>query len=167
MGVDPTGGCTGASKMGVRRFKNTRFHVLMAVPMRDRIISVYSQKQDECVLQSGAHDKEQKEETSMGEKGMRIMCLFAILVSVGFGTCWAQQPGSCCSQATQAVPAGVIIQDIGQVRMGMTSDEVSQIMGSPNETKTRRGRVEWEYHTPQGKYEIKFQNDRVVEIERY
>jgi hypothetical protein len=53
-------------------------------------------------------------------------------------------------------------QNFAQVQVGMTSQQVQQVMGNPARTEQERGQVEWKYYTQQGKFEIYFQNDRVV-----
>ena len=66
------------------------------------------------------------------------------------------------SQMPAAVP-----QNMGQVQMGMTGDQVRQMMGNPTQIKQEGAYVEWKYYTSSGKLEIKFQNDRVAFIERH
>lgn len=73
---------------------------------------------------------------------------------------------------TQPTPApaqtqGAGQQDFGQVQMGMTSQQVQQLLGSPTKIKQKHQEVEWEYYTSQGKFEIEFQMDKVVKIERH
>jgi len=58
-------------------------------------------------------------------------------------------------------------QDFNQVRVGMTSQEVMDILGNPSRVKQERQYVEWEYYTSQGKFEVKFQGDRVAYISRH
>jgi hypothetical protein len=53
-------------------------------------------------------------------------------------------------------------QNFAQVQVGMTSQQVQQIMGNPARTEQERGQIEWKYYTQQGKFEVYFQNDRVV-----
>lgn len=58
-------------------------------------------------------------------------------------------------------------QNFAQVQMGMTSQQVLQLIGSPGRTKQEGAMVEWEYYTPQGKFELHFQNDRVARISNH
>ncbi|MBI5582829.1 MAG: hypothetical protein HY892_03300 [Deltaproteobacteria bacterium] len=64
--------------------------------------------------------------------------------------------------AQPAAPAG----NISQVQMGMTVDQVKQIMGNPAEMKQTGAMMEYKYYTPQ-KVEVKFQNNQVVAIETH
>lgn len=58
-------------------------------------------------------------------------------------------------------------QDIGQVLVGMTPEQVQQIMGPPAQLY-QQGFIEWKYpSTPQGKVDIRFQNNKVILIEKY
>jgi hypothetical protein len=67
----------------------------------------------------------------------------------------------------QTAPAGTPSQDSNQIQMGMASTQVQQIMGAPTETKQKGAITEWKYMTPQGKVEVKIQNNQVVGIERH
>ena len=58
-------------------------------------------------------------------------------------------------------------ENFAQVQVGMTSQQVQLILGNPGRTKQERGQVEWEYYTQQGKFEVYFQNDRVVSTSRH
>jgi hypothetical protein len=78
----------------------------------------------------------------------------------------AVQPGMpATSGAAPATMGGQ--QSFSQVQVGMTSQEVMQILGNPSRVKQERQYVEWEYYTPQGKFEVKFQGDRVAYISRH
>jgi hypothetical protein len=66
-----------------------------------------------------------------------------------------------------AVSQGAVAQNFSQVQMGMTSQEVLQLLGSPTKSKQKHQETEWEYYTPQGKFEIEFQMDKVVKIEKH
>lgn len=78
----------------------------------------------------------------------------------------AVQPG--VPAASGAAPATMgRQQDFSQVQVGMTSQEVMQILGNPSRVKQERQFVEWEYYTAQGKFEVKFQGDRVAYISRH
>ncbi|MCU0578019.1 MAG: outer membrane protein assembly factor BamE [Desulfobacterota bacterium] len=77
----------------------------------------------------------------------------------------APAPGTTAPAApgTQpAAPAG----NISQIQMGMTVDQVKQIMGNPAEIKQKGTQTEYKYYTPQ-KVEVKFQNNQVVGIETH
>lgn len=65
--------------------------------------------------------------------------------------------------ATTAAPAPGV-QNSAQVQVGMTSQQVLQLMGNPGRTKQEGAMLEWEYYTPQGKFEVYFQNDKVARI---
>jgi len=65
------------------------------------------------------------------------------------------------------MPPAAVPQNMGQIQMGMTGDQVRQMMGNPTQIKQEGAYVEWKYYTPSGKLEIKFQNDRVAFIERH
>lgn len=71
------------------------------------------------------------------------------------------QPQPAPATATSLIPA-----NIAQLRMGMTSQQVLQILGNPSKVKPKDQYVEWEYWTPQGKFELKLQADQLVAIER-
>jgi hypothetical protein len=64
--------------------------------------------------------------------------------------------------AQPAAPAA----NISQVQMGMTVDQVKQIMGNPAEMKMKGTITEYKYYTPQ-KVEVKFQNNQVVAVETH
>jgi hypothetical protein len=72
------------------------------------------------------------------------------------GAAPAVQPGA------PAAPAA----NIAQIKTGMTTDQVKQIMGDPTQTSQKGQIVEWKYFTPQ-KVEIKFQNNQVMAIETH
>lgn len=74
----------------------------------------------------------------------------------------AQMPST--PLATPAAPGGAP-QNIGQIQVGMSSQQVMQIMGNPGKIKQEGQMVEWKYYTQSGKYEVKFMNDRVTGIE--
>jgi hypothetical protein len=66
-----------------------------------------------------------------------------------------------------AMPAVTPSQDPNQVLVGMTPEQVQQIMGTP-EQLYQKGFIEWKYSsTPQGKVDIRFQNNKVILVERY
>jgi hypothetical protein len=63
--------------------------------------------------------------------------------------------------------AGIPSRDPNQVQVGMTPEQVQQIMGPP-EQFYQTGFIEWKYFsTPIGKVDIRFQNNKVVLIEEY
>ncbi len=66
----------------------------------------------------------------------------------------------------QTAPAGTPAQDPNQIQVGMTGEQVQQIMGAPGKVKQEGGMTEWEYYTPQGKVEVKLQNNKVSFVER-
>jgi hypothetical protein len=79
----------------------------------------------------------------------------------------APAPGAPQAPGAQAPAAGAAAQNIGQVQMGMSPEQVQQLLGAPGQTKQKDQSVEWKYFTPQGKIEVKFQNNQVVAIERH
>jgi hypothetical protein len=70
-------------------------------------------------------------------------------------------------QPSAAPPAGTPAQNPNQLQMGMTGEQVQQIMGAPSQTKQKGTMIEWKYFTPQGKVEVQLQNNQVVGIERH
>lgn len=66
-----------------------------------------------------------------------------------------------------AASQGTVAQNFSQVQMGMTSQEVLQLLGNPTKSKQKHQETEWEYYTPEGKFEIEFQMDKVVKMERH
>lgn len=69
--------------------------------------------------------------------------------------------------APQTQAPMVMAQNFSQVQLGMTSEQVRQLLGNPTEVEPEGMQVEWKYVTPQGKYQVKFQNDRVVGFKMY
>lgn len=66
---------------------------------------------------------------------------------------------------TTTVPAATSTDpgNHSRVQVGMTTQQVQELMGSPGKAKQKKnGMLEWEYYTGQGKFEVYFQNDRVV-----
>ncbi len=49
-----------------------------------------------------------------------------------------------------------------KIQVGMTSDMVRQILGEPAEVKRLKNSIEWEYNTPRGIFEVRFQGANVV-----
>ncbi|MCE5336622.1 MAG: outer membrane protein assembly factor BamE [Desulfobacteraceae bacterium] len=75
----------------------------------------------------------------------------------------APAPAPMPQQAMTAAPVGP--QSVNQIQVGMTSQQVLQIMGSPARVEQERGMVEWKYYFPQGgKFEVYLQNDKVVSM---
>lgn len=62
---------------------------------------------------------------------------------------------------------GTAAQNFSKVQMGMTSQEVLQLLGNPTKSKQKHQEAEWEYYTPEGKFEIEFAMDKVVKIEKH
>ena len=66
-----------------------------------------------------------------------------------------------------ATQAGTPTRDANQVLVGMTPEQVQQIMGSPDQLY-QKGFIEWKYNNPQGgRTDIRFQNNKVLLIETY
>lgn len=62
---------------------------------------------------------------------------------------------------------GMPSRDANQVLVGMTPEQVQQIMGSPDQLY-QKGFIEWKYNNPQGgRTDIRFQNNKVLLIETY
>ena len=59
------------------------------------------------------------------------------------------------------------LENIRRVQVGMTSDQVRQLLGNPAKWKQEGLETEWKYYTSQGKLEVKFQNDRVIRLETH
>ncbi|MHC1745283.1 MAG: outer membrane protein assembly factor BamE [Syntrophobacteraceae bacterium] len=76
------------------------------------------------------------------------------------------QPQMAPSQAA-APPSGQNFGAFAQVHMGMSSQQVLQLLGSPTKVKPKGQYVEWEYWTGGRKFEIKLQADQVVAIENH
>jgi hypothetical protein len=49
----------------------------------------------------------------------------------------------------------------------MTQEQIQQLMGAPGQTKQKGQVLEWKYFTPQGKVEVKFQNNQVIAVEKH
>lgn len=84
------------------------------------------------------------------------------------------QPQQTAPAAPSPQPAPVpapsqstVQENISQVQIGMSSQQVLELLGNPTKMKQKHQEVEWEYYTPQGKYEVEFQMDKVVKIERH
>ena len=78
----------------------------------------------------------------------------------------AQQPATpSTASAPTSLQSGS--QNFSQVQVGMTSQQVQLILGNPSRTKQEKGQLEWEYYSQQGKFEVYFQNDRVVSTRRH
>ena len=58
-------------------------------------------------------------------------------------------------------------QNFAQLQLGMTSAQVRQLMGEPSRIKQKDQKVEWEYYSAQGKFEVELINDRVVSMENH
>ncbi len=72
-------------------------------------------------------------------------------------------PAPAPPQQQAVMPAPIGPQNAGQIQVGMTSQQVVQILGNPARVEQERQGLEWKYYFPQGgKFEVYFQNDRVV-----
>ncbi len=74
----------------------------------------------------------------------------------------AAPPSSAPSPPAAVQPPTAGPQNFGMLQVGMTSAQIRQLMGEPSRIKQEGGMVEWEYYTPQGKFEVKLANDRIV-----
>jgi outer membrane protein assembly factor BamE (lipoprotein component of BamABCDE complex) len=87
----------------------------------------------------------------------------------------AAPPAGTPSAAPTTTPAGPAqpgtainpLQAMTQVQMGMTPEQVQNIMGPATQTKQKGTKLEWEYLTPGGKVEIEFLNNQVSSIEKH
>jgi hypothetical protein len=81
----------------------------------------------------------------------------------------APQPGMPAPQpmAPQTQAPMMTAQNFSQVQLGMSSEQVRQLLGNPTAVEPEGSYVEWKYLTPQGRYQVKFQNDRVVGFKMY
>lgn len=66
-----------------------------------------------------------------------------------------------------APATGQAMGSYAQVQVGMSSQQVLQLLGNPTKVKPKGQYVEWEYWTGGTKFEIKLQADQVVAIERH
>jgi hypothetical protein len=59
-------------------------------------------------------------------------------------------------------------ENYGQVKIGMTSKQVTDLMGNASKVKQEGQSTEWEYYLPQGgKFELHLQNDKVISTSRH
>jgi hypothetical protein len=80
----------------------------------------------------------------------------------------APAPGTPAPAAPGAQPPAPTAPpaNIAQVQMGMTVDQVKQIMGNPAQIEQKGQITEYKYFTPQ-KLEVKFQNNQVIGVETH
>jgi hypothetical protein len=71
-------------------------------------------------------------------------------------------PAQTAAPAPAPAPAA-----FAQVQMGMSSQQVLQLLGNPTKVKPKGQYVEWEYWTGGRKFEVKLQADQVVAIENH
>jgi hypothetical protein len=77
----------------------------------------------------------------------------------------AQMPAP--AGTVSSTQAGTPSRDANQVLVGMTPEQVQQIMGSPDQLY-QKGFIEWKYNNPQGgRVDIRFQNNKVLLVETY
>jgi hypothetical protein len=67
----------------------------------------------------------------------------------------------------QTSPSGAPSQDSTQIQVGMTGDQVQKIMGAPGQIEQKGNILEWKYATPQGKVEVKLQDNKVTMVEKH
>ena len=67
------------------------------------------------------------------------------------------------AQTTSSAPAEAspAAADYDKIKVGMTPEAVTQILGKPVAVKKLRTSVEWEYKTAQGIFEVRFRNNKV------
>lgn len=99
--------------------------------------------------------------------GVSLSILAALVVGCGKEQAPPAQTAPPAGTA-QTAPATMPTQNVAQIQIGMTSEQVQQIMGAPGQTKQEGLQLEWKYFTPQGgKVEIKMLDNRVTAIERH
>ena len=76
-------------------------------------------------------------------------------------------PQSGAAPAAQPAAGGAATQNVAQIQVGMTQEQIQQIMGAPGQTSQKGQVLEWKYYTPQGKVEVKFQNNQVIAVEKH
>ena len=91
--------------------------------------------------------------TQMSFRAAKVLGLVLVAVSLVFAA------GCNQGQTTQKFA--------GQIKPGMTSAQVAQIMGNPTQVKQEGLYTEWKYYTSNGKFEVKFQNDQVAFVESH
>ena len=110
-----------------------------------------------------------------GVVGVSLSLLLGIVIGCGKEQAPAPAPAPVAAPAAVSVPAGAIqtppaamspVQSASQIQIGMTGEQVQQIMGAPGQIKQEGAELEWKYFTPQGKVEVKMSNNRVSAIER-
>ncbi len=62
--------------------------------------------------------------------------------------------------------AGTPSRDTSQILVGMTPEQIQQIMGPP-EQLYQQGFIEWKYTTPEGKFDVRFKDNKVILVEKY
>lgn len=84
------------------------------------------------------------------------------------GTAATDKPSSAPAVAgaqTSSAKAGP--ENYSQVKVGMTSKEVLDLMGKASKIEQEGQTTEWEYYLPQGgKFELHLQNDKVISTSR-
>lgn len=74
-------------------------------------------------------------------------------------------PATPATSPSAVAPAGP--PSAAQITVGMTSDQVLQILGNPAKVEQEGQYTEWKYYTPQGKIEVYFsQNNRVAYVKQ-
>jgi len=76
-------------------------------------------------------------------------------------------PQSGAAPGAQPAAGGAATQNVAQIQVGMTQEQIQQLMGAPGQTSQKGQVLEWKYFTPQGKVEVKFQNNQVIAVERH
>jgi outer membrane protein assembly factor BamE (lipoprotein component of BamABCDE complex) len=103
-----------------------------------------------------------------------VVASLALLCALAAG-CGQQQPAPApapapappAAAAPAAPPTAVPpAQGVAQLQIGMSGEQVQQIMGAPAQVKQEHAGTEWKYFTPTGgKIEVKLLNNRVTAIE--
>lgn len=87
-------------------------------------------------------------------------------------TATAVGASSATSPATTTTTQGTTVkagpENYGQVKVGMSSQEVVDLMGKASKIEQEGQATEWEYYLPQGgKFELRLQNDKVISTRRH
>lgn len=73
---------------------------------------------------------------------------------------------STTAPAASAPSAAPTPADFNRLQLGMTTEQVRQLVGNPSKVEQKGQKVEWKYYTSQGKLEIEFLADKIASIEK-
>jgi len=102
-----------------------------------------------------------------GIVGVSLSLLCATVLGCGRDQAPPPPPAQTAAPAATAQPAPAPGPSQGQaaIQIGMTGEQVQQILGAPAQVKQEGSELEWKYYTTQGKFEIKLFNNRVTRVE--